>query len=115
MRPKRSKAEHNNLLTPHLNPIGSRPFTSPDLVLLYIPDSLCVLSYQDTDDGDTVGLRNVGRLKKKKLRWLSAQEDTIAFFRRKNFRTSIKHYIVLHRYEIFQIHTLLFCASLFLF
>ena len=65
MRPKRSKAEHNNLLTPHLNPIGSRPFTSPDLVLLYIPDSLCVLSYQDTDDGDTVGLRNVGRLKKK--------------------------------------------------
>ena len=40
-----------------LNTIGSRPFASPHLMVL------CVQSYQDADDGDTVGLLNVGQCK----------------------------------------------------
>jgi len=38
-------------------------------------------------------------------RRLSAQEDIIAFFRRENFKTYIKYFIVLHRFVIFQTHT----------
>ena len=36
-----------------LTPIGSLPFTSPGLVLLYLPDSLASDSCQNTDNGDT--------------------------------------------------------------